>query len=295
MRFVKRIRDVQAVIRVFIERRRGHIEILSHEWQKIEDKYLEQQFKENKQKMIEEARAKAEEEKKKKGGAKKSDGPDYASMPMKGDVWKNSRATVEVRERALYREYNARLHHYVKMQDRWRSLNGDALNAQKDLNSFLRSLGAEPQQEDLADVAPLHAPPPTSEKREFWRPSDEQLLEVIIKTAEEVERARTEKKEQKRKGGQGMGPKSRKSMEAMERDIAGIKIEEEVKKKEDFMIDHLFRDLSPRLQKISDDCMKDDANTTDPATAAAAAPSGSKGNRPAPALESATSSVIAIK
>ena len=27
--------------------------------------------------------------------------------------------------------------------------------------------------------------------------------------------------------------------------------------------------------------MKDDANTTDPATAAAAAPSGSKGNRPA--------------
>merc|ERR1711937_1023648 len=109
-------------------------------------------FKENKQKMLEDARAKAEEEKKRKGNVKKSDGPDLASMPMKGDMWKNARATVEVRERALYKEYNARLMHFVRMKERWRSLNSDALNTQKDLNTFLKSLGAVPKTEDLAEV-----------------------------------------------------------------------------------------------------------------------------------------------
>jgi hypothetical protein len=281
MRFIERVRRVQALCRVFIARRKGHMEILTKAWQRIEDKYLEQQFKENKQKMIEEARAKAEEEKRRRGSmaGKKDGGIDPASLPVKGDMWKQSRATEKVRERALYREYNARLQHFVRMKESWRSLNSDALNSQKDLNTFLKSLGAVPKQEDLHDVAPLPAPPPS---QEFWRPSDEQMLEVIQRTERE-EKDKREKAQEKRK--LGMGQRSRKSIEAMERDITGVKPVEEVKKQEDFVMDHLFRNLSPRLQKISDACMKDDAEKN-----AQPAPPASKGARPAPALEEATAS-----
>ena len=50
-------------------------------WQRIEDKYLEQSFKENKAKMIEEARAKAEEERRKTEGDGK----------MAGERWEMER------------------------------------------------------------------------------------------------------------------------------------------------------------------------------------------------------------
>merc|ERR1719335_410504 len=166
------------------------------------------------------------------------------------------------------------------MKDQWKMMNSDALNSQKDLNSFLKSLGADPNQEDLAEVAPLHEPPPVGGA--LWKPTDEQLLEVVIRTAQE-EKDRREKAAEKRKQG-GPAARSRKSMERIEKEL-GVKQEEEVKIKEDFVIDHLFRDLSPRLQKISDACMKDDA---DKGAQTAAAP-GNKGARPAPALEEVTS------
>jgi hypothetical protein len=65
--------------------------------------------------------------------------------------------------------------------------------------------------------------------------------------------------------------------------MTGVKEEKEVKKQEDFVMDHLFRNLSPRLQQISDACMKDGAVQPAPTT-------GSKHSRPAPAVEEATSS-----
>jgi len=65
----------------------------------------------------------------------------------------------------------------------------------------------------------------------------------------------------------------------------GIKVVEEVKKPEEFSFEHLF--LSPRIAKIAEACMKDDTDNKDaqPPTVP-----GSKGARPAPASEEATSS-----
>merc|ERR1719409_1713021 len=109
---------------------------------------------------------------------------------------------------------------------------------------FLTSMGAVPEQEDLEDVFPLPQQP------EDWHViSDEQMLELILRTQEEQEKARQEaakKKQQQQRRKLHGAPRKRTSM-LEEAEFARGQI------KENFTFDALFKDLSPRLAKLCED------------------------------------------
>merc|ERR1719409_210231 len=158
---------------------------------------------------------------------------------------------------------------------------------------FLTSMGAVPEQEDLEDVFPLPQQP------EDWHViSDEQMLELILRTQEEQEKARQEaakKKQQQQRRKLHGAPRKRTSMpEEAEFARGQIKEIHKPKVKEDFTFDALFKDLSPRLAKLCEDPDKaKEPVDRDPTATAAAAMAAARKARPAVALEEATKAVNA--